>query len=103
MDTEIVLHLAAKNMKKGLEQAMVSTMEQVKGAYYMVIMTEDTMVVVRDPNGFRPLCLGTLNGGYVIASETCAFDLVEAEYKWRLPTGCPTQPAQEGATNWVRG
>ena len=80
MDSEVVLHLAAKNMKKGLEQAMVSTMEQVKGAYSMVIMTEDTMVVARDPNGFRPLCLGQLNGGYVIASETCAFDLVEAEY-----------------------
>lgn len=80
MDSEIVLHLAAKNIKKGLEQAMIDTMAQVKGAYSMIIMTEDAFIAVRDPNGFRPLCLGKLGSGYVLASETCAFDLVEAEY-----------------------
>jgi len=80
MDSEIVLHLTAKAMKKGLEQAMIQTMRQVKGAYSMVIMTEETLIAVRDPQGFRPLCLGRLNSGYVIASETCAFDLVEADY-----------------------
>ena len=80
MDSEIVLHLTAKSIKKGLEEAMVSTMAQVQGAYSMVIMTEDTMVVVRDPHGFRPLCLGRLDESYVVASETCALDLVEAEY-----------------------
>ncbi|MFC1892324.1 amidophosphoribosyltransferase [Thermodesulfobacteriota bacterium] len=80
MDSEIVLHLAAKHMKKGLEQAMIETMKAVKGAYSMVVMTEDTLIAIRDPNGFRPLCLGKLNSGYVIASETCAFDLIEAEY-----------------------
>lgn len=80
MDSEIVLHLTAKAMKNGLEGAMISTMNIVKGAYSMVIMTQDTLIAVRDPNGFRPLCLGRLNSGYVIASETCSFDLVEAEY-----------------------
>lgn len=80
IDSEIVLHLTAKAMKNGLEQAMIQTMEKIKGAYSMVIMTEDTLIAVRDPNGFRPLCLGRLNSGYVLASETCAFDLVEAEY-----------------------
>ncbi|MDY7036753.1 MAG: amidophosphoribosyltransferase, partial [Thermodesulfobacteriota bacterium] len=80
MDSEIVLHLTAKTMKKGLEQAMFQTMSQVRGAYSMVIMTEDALIAVRDPNGFRPLCLGRLNSGYIVASETCAFDLVEAEY-----------------------
>lgn len=80
MDSEIVLHLTAKAMKKGLEQAMISTMERVKGAYSMVIMTNDTLIAVRDPNGFRPLCLGRLNSGYVVASESCSLDLVEAEY-----------------------
>ena len=80
MDTEIVLHLAAKAMKQGLEQAMLYTMKQVRGAYSMMIMTEDTLIAARDPHGFRPLCLGRLGSGYVIASETCAFDLVEAEY-----------------------
>jgi len=80
MDSEIVLHLTAKAMKKGLEQAMINTMDTVKGAYSMVIITEDTLIAVRDPNGFRPLCLGRLNLGYVISSETCSLDLVEAEY-----------------------
>ncbi|MBW2359135.1 MAG: amidophosphoribosyltransferase [Deltaproteobacteria bacterium] len=80
MDTEVVLHLTAKFIKKGLEQAMIDTMALVKGAYSMVIMTEDTIIAVKDPNGFRPLCLGKINSGYVVASETCALDLVGAEY-----------------------
>ncbi|MFC1820519.1 amidophosphoribosyltransferase, partial [Thermodesulfobacteriota bacterium] len=87
MDSEIVLHLIAKAMNKGLEQAMFHTMNMVKGAYSMVIMTEDTLIAVRDPNGFRPLCLGRLNSGYVIASETCALDLVEAEYMREVDPG----------------
>jgi amidophosphoribosyltransferase len=79
-DSEVVLHLAARSMKKGLEEAMVDTMRQVKGAYSMVIMTQDTLIAMRDPHGFRPLCLGRLNSSYVVSSETCALDLVEAEF-----------------------
>ena len=80
MDSEVVLHLMARNLESGLKQAMAKTMAQVQGAYSLVIMTEDTMIAARDPNGFRPLCLGKLGSGYVLASETCALDLVEAEY-----------------------
>jgi len=80
MDSEIVLHLAAKAMKNGLEKAIGQTMARIKGAYSMVIMTEDSLIAIRDPHGFRPLCLGKLNSGYVVTSETCALDLVEAEY-----------------------
>ena len=80
MDSEVVLHLIAKNLDYGLEQAMANTMAVVKGAYSIAVMTEDTIIVARDPNGFRPLCLGKLGSGYVVASETCAFDLVEAEF-----------------------
>jgi amidophosphoribosyltransferase len=80
MDSEVVLHLTAKCLKLGLEEAMIETMRQVKGAYSMLVMTEDTLIAARDPNGFRPLCIGRLNSGYVVASETCALDLVEAEY-----------------------
>jgi len=80
MDSEVVLHLTARNLEFGLPQAMINTMQQVKGAYSLVVMTEDTMIAARDPNGFRPLCLGKIGSGYVVASETCAFDLVEAEY-----------------------
>jgi amidophosphoribosyltransferase len=87
MDSEIVLHLFANAMKKGIESAIIQTMEKIKGAYSMVIMSEDTLIVIRDPNGFRPLCLGRLNSGYVIASETCAFDLVEAQYERDVEPG----------------
>jgi amidophosphoribosyltransferase len=87
MDSEVVLHLTAKCFKKGLEQAMVETMAQLKGAYSMVIMSEDTLIAIRDPNGFRPLSLARLNGGYIIASETCAFDLVEAKYIREIEPG----------------
>ena len=80
MDSEVVLHLTAKCLKKGLQQAMIETMRQIKGAYSMVIMTEDTLIAARDPNGFRPLCLGKIGSGFAVSSETCAFDLVEAEY-----------------------
>ncbi|RLI01235.1 amidophosphoribosyltransferase [Candidatus Bathyarchaeota archaeon] len=80
MDSEIILHLIAKELSKGIENALISTMKKIKGAYSLVIMTENSLIAIRDPNGFRPLCLGKINSGYVISSETCALDLVEAEY-----------------------
>ncbi len=80
MDSEVVLHLIAKHLKEGIEQAVIQTMASIEGAYSMIIMTEDTLVAARDPNGFRPLCLGKLDSGFILASETCALDLVEAEY-----------------------
>ncbi len=81
MDSEVVLHLMARTTHLGLERALTESFSCLRGAYSILLMTEDTMVAVRDPGGFRPLCLGKLNnGGWVIASETCALDLVEAEY-----------------------
>ncbi|MEJ2331487.1 MAG: amidophosphoribosyltransferase [Desulfobulbaceae bacterium] len=81
MDTEVVVHLLVRNSPKGLETAITETFSKVKGAYSMVLMTQDQLVAIRDPGGFRPLCLGQLtNGAYIVASETCALDLVEAQY-----------------------
>ncbi|MDR3567441.1 MAG: amidophosphoribosyltransferase [Syntrophobacteraceae bacterium] len=81
MDTEIFMHLLARNLEQGIEDALVETLKRVKGAYSLVMSTRDMLIGVRDPNGFRPLCLGELEGGaYVLASETCALDLVEATY-----------------------
>ena len=84
MDSEVVLHLMARATHLGLEKALCETFTALKGAYSLLLMTQDTMVAVRDPDGFRPLCLGKLkngdNGGWVVASETCALDLIEAEY-----------------------
>lgn len=81
MDSEIVLHLMARALNLGLNRAIKESFDCVRGAYSLLLMTEDTMIAVRDPNGFRPLCLGRLgNGAHVVASETCALDLIEAEY-----------------------
>lgn len=81
MDTEVVVHLLVRNSPKGLEEAITETFSKVRGAYSMLLMTQDQLVAIRDPGGFRPLCLGQLNNGaYIVASETCALDLVEAHY-----------------------
>lgn len=81
MDSEVVLHLMARAAHLGLEKAIQEAFVALNGAFSILLMTNDTMVAVRDPNGFRPLCLGRLsNGGWIVASETCALDLVEAEY-----------------------
>ena len=81
MDSEVFLHLMVPFENRAeLEEAVVRALGKVKGAYSIVVMTKDTLVGARDPYGFRPLCLGRLNGSYVLASETCALDLVEAEY-----------------------
>lgn len=81
MDSEAVLHLLARYADCSFDEALTKTFTEIKGAFSMLLMTKNTMVAVRDPNGFRPLCLGKLNnGGYIVASETCALDLVEAQY-----------------------
>jgi len=80
MDSEVIIHLMAPHLKRGLEKALSIALQQVEGAYSMVMLTRDKIIAARDPRGFRPLALGKLNGGWVVASETCAFDLVGAEY-----------------------
>jgi amidophosphoribosyltransferase len=59
---------------------MIETVSRIEGAYSCVLMTDDKLVAFRDPNGFRPLCLGLLDEGYIVASETCALDLIDAQY-----------------------
>lgn len=79
-DTECIIHLLARSQADSLPDRIVEALKQVKGAYSLVFLTETRLVAARDPNGFRPLCLGKLDGSYVVASETCAFDLIEAEF-----------------------
>ncbi len=80
MDSEVIIHLMAPHLKRGLDKALSIALSQVEGAYSLVMLTRDKIIAARDPRGFRPLALGKLNGGWVVASETCAFDLVGAEY-----------------------
>jgi amidophosphoribosyltransferase len=80
MDSEILLHLIVKNLKHGFEGALVKTVERLKGAFSFIVLTsKGELIGIKDPNGFRPLCLGILNGSYILASESCALDLVQAE------------------------
>jgi amidophosphoribosyltransferase len=88
MDSEIFLHLFVKNLKSGFEEALVETVSRLEGAFSFIMLTSKGEVIgVKDPQGFRPLCLGKLNGNYVLASETCAFDLVEAEFIREIDPG----------------
>jgi amidophosphoribosyltransferase len=81
MDSEVVVHLLAAATHLPFQEAVSETFRQIRGAYSILMMTRDKLVAIRDPNGFRPLCLGrTSNGAYVVASETCALDLIEANY-----------------------
>jgi len=79
-DTELIIHLIAKSKSKKLEEKIREALNIVSGAYSMVLMTEKQLIAVRDSYGFRPLCVGKLGDSYVFASESCAFDLIEAEY-----------------------
>jgi amidophosphoribosyltransferase len=80
LDTEIFLHLMALSTAESAEEALTEAARQVRGAYALVVLTRDHVYALRDPYGFRPLCLGRLGDGYVAASETCALDLVGAHY-----------------------
>jgi amidophosphoribosyltransferase len=88
MDSEIFLHLFVKNLKHGFEGALIKTLKRLEGAYSFVVLTSNGEVIgIKDPNGFRPLCLGKANGAFVLASESCALDLVQAEYIRELDPG----------------
>ncbi|PYS40532.1 MAG: amidophosphoribosyltransferase [Acidobacteria bacterium] len=79
-DSEVILHLLARSEADNLLDALAETLAQVQGAFCLLLLTQDSLIAVRDPNGFRPLNLGKVDGSYVLASETCAFDLIGATY-----------------------
>jgi len=82
MDTEIIVHLMARHRGANVVESLINALEHVKGSYSLVLATADKVIAARDPYGFRPLCLGQLNGSWLATSETCALDLVQADY-WR--------------------
>jgi len=79
-DTELILHLIAQSDEEDQMDQILDALEQIEGAYCLVILTDDKLIAVRDPNGFRPLALGKIDNTFLVASETCAFDLIDAEY-----------------------
>ena len=79
-DTETILQLLAKSKKTTAIDRIVETLSQIEGAYALVILTNDKLIGIRDPFGIRPLMLGELEGKYILASETCAFDIIGAKF-----------------------
>lgn len=79
-DSEVIVHLIAHSKSEDLVEATAEALGRVSGAYSLVVMNETELLGIRDPGGFRPLSLGRLGNGWVLASETCAFDLIEATY-----------------------
>ena len=79
-DTEIILHLTATSKKTHTLERICEALATIKGAFSLLFLTEKSIIAARDPHGFRPLALGKFNGSYVVASETCAFDIIGGEY-----------------------
>ncbi len=79
-DTEVILHLYARSHKGRLEDAIAASLTKVMGAFSLLFLTPESLVAARDPWGFRPLVLGRLEGAWIVCSETCALDLIDAEY-----------------------
>jgi amidophosphoribosyltransferase len=79
-DTEVIIHLLALSKASTIEDRLIDALGSVEGAYSLVVLTADTLIGVRDPLGIRPLVLGNIGGAYVLASETCALDIIGADY-----------------------
>jgi amidophosphoribosyltransferase len=104
-DTEVVLQLMARSGHASVLEQLGDALDQIQGAYSFVITTEDKLIAVRDPYGFRPLVLGRLRshpGSWVVASETCAFDLIEAEFVRDIEPGEILVIDASGPTRVVR-
>jgi amidophosphoribosyltransferase len=101
MDTEIIVHLLATAREDSLVDRITSAMERIEGAYCLLFLTESRMIAIRDPYGFRPLCLGKLGQSYVVASESCALDLIEAEFIREIEPGEMVVIDKNGMTSFM--
>ncbi len=86
-DTEVIVHLIARSKEESLVKRIIEALTRCKGAYSLLFLTPEFMLAARDPYGFRPLALGNLMNSMVIASETCAFDLIEAQFTREIEPG----------------
>ncbi len=79
-DSELILHLIARSKEEHIVDRVIDALQYIQGAYCFALCTEDKLLAVRDPHGFRPLCLGQLGDSWIIASESCALDIISARY-----------------------
>jgi len=87
MDSEVIVHLLARTKNGDIKKWVVDVLRQLKGAFSLVLLIDDMIVGIRDPNGFRPLCLGKKDGKYILASESCALDLTFATFIREIEPG----------------
>jgi amidophosphoribosyltransferase len=99
VDSEIILHLLAQPENNGQGNHLVQALHRIEGAYSLVIMTEKELIGVRDPYGFRPLCLGKIDDAWVLASETCALDLIHAKFVRDIEPGEVVAINEDGVTS----
>ncbi|MGQ9603729.1 MAG: amidophosphoribosyltransferase [bacterium] len=86
-DSEVFVHLMARSSQRSAERMILETASKVRGAYSLLLMTTDSIIALRDPNGFRPLCMGKKDGSVVFGSETCALDIVGASFESEVEPG----------------
>src|SRR5690606_38970921 len=86
-DTEVILHLIARSQKRRIVERLIDALRQLEGAYAFVCLTNDMLIGARDPVGIRPLVIGRIGSAYVLASETCALDIVGAEFVREVENG----------------
>lgn len=109
IDSEVMVHLMARSGRKNFDEALFYALRQIKGAFSLLVLNQNEMFVVRDPNGFRPLCLGVIEHqdglSPVAASETCAFDIIMADYERDIEPGEVlkiTKNGKESYYPWAR-
>ncbi len=98
-DSEVVLHLIARSKKDSIEEMIIDSLVQLEGAYCFVFLTPSKLIAARDPHGFRPLCLGKAGDAVVVASESCALDIIGAEYIRSVEPGEVIVIDSEGMTS----
>lgn len=99
-DSEIILHLIAKSKKITRIERIAAALKTIKGAYSLVFLTKNSIIATRDPNGFKPLCIGKLKDSYFVTSETCALDIIGAKYVRDVEPGELIEISTEGIKSY---
>lgn len=104
-DSEIIAAMIATSGKEDFEEALVDTLKHCKGAYSLLLLTRDKLIAARDPNGIRPLCIGKLENAYVVSSESCALDILGAQFVRDIANGEIVAIDKEGlrSKTWQMG
>lgn len=100
IDSEVIVHLMARSGIRDFLEALIHSLRMIKGAYSLLVMNKNYIYAVRDPYGFRPLVLGKVKDSYVVASETCAFDIIDAEYIREIQPGELVEISRNGIKSY---